>query len=246
MMISLIKGIAVVLGALACALLVFEYLASRRRNADHATLLARLKPSSDTAISTRKTADQSFEVNGSSLFRTPHLTQSLRGRVPFIARAFERRQQKQLRVACCLELPKLFEIVALGMRVGLGFDQAFGLYVRGFDSALALACRDRFEVWERGLVTRESGLRDLAKVIECREFDRFVFMVLRALDYGAPLTHLLYDLAEDARKTYRAQRQEMVAKAPVKMLLPTGALILPAMMMLVIGPMVLDITERMV
>jgi len=132
------------------------------------------------------------------------------------------------------------------MRVGLAFDQAFALYARSFSTPLALLCRERFEVWERGLITRESGLRDLATHIELKEFDRFTSLSLRALEYGAPLTHLLNNLADDARKSYRAERQTKVAKAPVKMLIPTGAFILPAMMMLVLGPIILDITGRMV
>jgi tight adherence protein C len=153
-----------------------------------------------------------------------------------------RKQQSQYRA----ELPKMFDVIALGMRVGLGFDQAFALYVRGFKTPLADQCRPRFEVWERGLISRETGLRELAAQIQLKEFDRFVTLILRALDYGAPLTNMLGDLAREARSAYRSERQEMVAKAPVKMLIPTGVLILPAMMMLVIGPIVLDITERMV
>ena len=60
------------------------------------------------------------------------------------------------------------------------------------------------------------------------------------------MTELLIDLAQEARREYRALQQEKVAKAPVKMLLPTGALILPAMLLLVMGPIVLDLMERMV
>ena len=39
---------------------------------------------------------------------------------------------------------------------------------------------------------------------------------------------------------YRARRQEQVAKAPVKMMVPTGTLILPAMLIMVLGPVLLE------
>jgi tight adherence protein C len=47
--------------------------------------------------------------------------------------------------------------------------------------------------------------------------------------------------ARDARVSYRTARQEEVAKAPVKMMIPTGVLILPAMLILVLGPVLLEL-----
>lgn len=44
---------------------------------------------------------------------------------------------------------------------------------------------------------------------------------------------------------HRAQVEERVAKAPVKMMVPTGTLILPAMLLLVLGPVLLELMEGM-
>ena len=43
----------------------------------------------------------------------------------------------------------------------------------------------------------------------------------------------------------QAQVEERVAKAPVKMMIPTGTLILPAMLLLVLGPVLLELMEGM-
>ena len=214
------------------------------RNEDMAH--AAVDPQGRRSVQGAHTRQESKNTRTRTKAHKASITSGLFSGIPFIATSLKREELKRQRAGYRAELPKLFEIIALGMRVGLGFDQAFALYVKGFATPLALQCRQQFEVWERGLITRESGLRNLAKHIGLKEFDRFVSLTLRALDYGAPLASLLGNLASDARKSYRADRQEMVAKAPVKMLLPTGALILPAMMMLVIGPIILDITERMV
>lgn len=40
-----------------------------------------------------------------------------------------------------------------------------------------------------------------------------------------------------------ARLEERVAKAPVKMMMPTGALILPAMLLLVLGPVLLELAN---
>jgi tight adherence protein C len=142
------------------------------------------------------------------------------------------------------DLPAMLEVIALGMRAGMGFDQAFELYTCRFETPLARLCKGPLEIWQRGLVSREAGMRELGQQVATPFFGRFVATVLRSLRYGAPMTRLLGDLASEARKDYRAKREALVAKAPVKMLLPTGALILPAMLLLVMGPIVLDLMER--
>ena len=50
-------------------------------------------------------------------------------------------------------------------------------------------------------------------------------------------------LAVEARAIRKAKLEERVAKAPVKMLLPVGTLILPAMLILVMGPIMLDLMK---
>ena len=264
MLLPLLKSLAVVLGAIACGLALFGFMEIRGRKANRSSILKRLhttplrtEPSHAHSLRTAPLQAGSLpaasgegkahavEQRNRQEDSMPALRAVLR-RIPFLAQRLEREEQQRMRSAYRAELPRMFEIIALGMRVGLGFDQAFALYVRGFQTSLAVLCRERFEVWECGLISRETGLRELGVYIGLKEFDRFISLVLRALDYGAPLAHLLGDLAHEARKAYRAERQEMVAKAPVKMLIPTGVFILPAMMMLVLGPIVLDITERMV
>jgi len=232
MFLSIAKSLAVILGALACSLILFEYLNVRSRKLNRSRISKHLRDPQ--------------APQGDANTHAPSIVRRLFAKVPFVSVSLRREEQQRRKALYRSELPKMFEIIALGMRVGLAFDQAFALYARSFSTPLAQQCRERFEVWERGLITREAGLRDLAAHIGLKEFDRFTSLSLRALDYGAPLTHLLYNLADDARKSYRAERQTKVAKAPVKMLIPTGAFILPAMMMLVLGPIILDITERMV
>ncbi|MDR0350917.1 MAG: type II secretion system F family protein [Coriobacteriales bacterium] len=156
-----------------------------------------------------------------------------------------RHKKRLLEVSFERDLPALLEVVALGMQAGMGFDQAFALYAERFDTPLARCCRESLDVWQKGLKSREEGMRELAERIDTQSFRHFCSSALRALRFGAPMTQLLLDLAQEARKEYRAKRQELVAKAPVKMLLPTGALILPAMLLLVMGPIMLDLMRKM-
>jgi tight adherence protein C len=166
--------------------------------------------------------------------------------IPFIGTAAKKRHAARTTRRCEAEFPRMLDILAMGMHAGLSFDAAFGLYVHRFDNELAVLCRERFEIWERGLISRSEGLEQLAASVNLPLFDRFCRTASRSIRHGIPMAPLIKEYAEQARRDYRNKQKEQVLKAPVKMLLPTGMLILPAMMMLVIGPIILDVTERMV
>lgn len=66
-----------------------------------------------------------------------------------------------------------------------------------------------------------------------------------SLRFGTSLGEVLEQSAEQARAARKAQVEERVVKAPVKMMIPTGTLILPAMLLLVLGPVLLELMEGM-
>ena len=135
----------------------------------------------------------------------------------------------------------MLEVVALGLRSGLTFDRSFGLYGSHFDNAFARSCAKAHRSWSIGLVTREEALRELAASYECRQLPHVIDGIVRSLRFGSPLTETLEDAASQSRAEFRTALEERVAKAPIKMMLPTGTLILPAMLLLVMGPILLEL-----
>lgn len=143
------------------------------------------------------------------------------------------------------DLSEMLEVVALGLRSGLSFDRGFALYGSHFDSDLARACVGAQHAWSLGLTNREDALRDLAASYDSPLFARVVESMVRSLRFGSSLAEGLESAAAEARAVHRAQVEERVAKAPVKMMVPTGTLILPAMLLLVLGPVLLELMEGM-
>ena len=92
-------------------------------------------------------------------------------------------------------------------------------------------------------MTREQALRDLAATFDSPLFARVVENVVRSLRFGSSLAESLEAAAAEARTQFRSRKQEQVAKASVKMMVPTGALMLPAMLLLVLGPVLLELME---
>ena len=111
----------------------------------------------------------------------------------------------------------------------------------GFDSLLARSCASAERQWTLGLKTREEALRNLSDSYASPLFERVVDGIVRSLHFGSSLAESLESAASEARIAYRTRKQEQVAKAPVKMMIPTGTLMLPAMLILVMGPVMLEL-----
>ena len=106
---------------------------------------------------------------------------------------------------------------------------------------MADAFRSAQRQWACGLASRPEALREVADSYASPLLARVIENIVRSLRFGATMADNLEDAAREARSGYKARRQETVAKAPVKMMVPTGVLILPAMLMLVLGPVLLEL-----
>lgn len=164
----------------------------------------------------------------------------LSGRVP---QMIARRRRKELLRACEMQLDTMADVLSMGARAGLSFDASLSLYCAKFDGALARQMHDAQLKWETGLATRERALGDCASDLGSSQLQRLVDTVLQALQKGAPLADALAKLAVDLRTQRHNAMARKVEKAPVKMLIPTGTCILPAMLILVMGPMLIQFVQ---
>ncbi len=154
---------------------------------------------------------------------------SIEGRIKWRAQETER------------HLPEMLDVVALGMRSGLSFDTSLGLYSEHFDTVLSRELASAQRQWTSGLVRRDEALRKVAASYDSAVFSRVVETIIRSIRYGSSMVQSLEGDAVEARNAYQAVREERIAKAPVKMMLPTGVLILPAMLLMILGPVLLEL-----
>lgn len=140
-------------------------------------------------------------------------------------------------------LPEMLDVIALGMRSGLSFDISLKLYSNHFASSLADDVGVAYDKWSGGLVKRDEALRDVAATYDSPVFSRAVETIIRSIRFGGSVSESLEADAAEARDAYKARREESIAKAPVKMMFPTGILILPAMLLMVMGPVLLELSN---
>ncbi len=147
-----------------------------------------------------------------------------------------------LRTQCVeRQLSQMIEVIVLGLQSGLSFDRSARLYTNYFEGGLKESFRKTQNQWEHGLLERSEALRNLAKTYESSLFSRAVESINRSLRFGSSLSESLILIAAEARSVRKTALEERIAKAPVKMLLPVGTLILPAMLILIMGPILLDL-----
>ncbi len=153
------------------------------------------------------------------------------------------RKRRQRQREAESHLSEMLEVVSLGMRSGLTFDLSFALYTEHFESSFARDCRAAHRRWISGLATRSDALVDLADYYDSDQLARTIESINRSLSLGTELSARLADIAAVAREKRKAELEEEVSKAPVKMMIPTGTLILPAMLLLVMGPVLLELAH---
>lgn len=158
-------------------------------------------------------------------------------------RGAKERDEARARGRCLDELPELIDVVALGMSAGISFDAALGIYCERYTTMLSHELSRAMRAWELGLTTRSGALHALAARLGVPAFTTFVDTATESLAFGAPLTKALGEQAQTVRRARRADVQERIEKAPVKMLVPTGTLILPAMLLAVLGPLLASLSE---
>lgn len=143
------------------------------------------------------------------------------------------------RRACCLgEMPEFLDVVTLGLSAGLSFDAALGLYCSRFGTNLAEELRGAMLSWEIGMSGRGEALSSLADELGIDALGGFATAVEEALAFGSPLAGTLERQAQAMRDEQRSQVEEEIEKVPVKMLIPLGTLIVPAMLLAIVGPLV--------
>lgn len=158
-------------------------------------------------------------------------------RLPPLRRALRSAERAARRASCLEELPVLLDVVTLGLSAGLSFDSSLELYCSRYDNELSRAFSGAMLEWRVGAATREEALSRLAGDVGVAALERFASMVGEALAFGTPLAGALERQAELLREEQRAQVEEEIERVPVKMLVPLGTLIVPAMFLAVLGPL---------
>lgn len=153
------------------------------------------------------------------------------------SRLSQRREERDRSQSATRDMPAFLDIVTLGISAGLSFDASLELYCDRYDTPLARMVSDAMLSWRMGVRGRGEALQLLAQEAGSTAMTRFSAAVSDALAFGTPLAEALERQAQVIRDEQRAQVEEEIERVPVKMLIPLGTLIVPAMLISILGPL---------
>lgn len=137
-------------------------------------------------------------------------------------------------------LPGALDLVTVCMEAGLSFDAGLAKMVEKTRGPLADGFARVLQEMQIGKPRREA-LRDLARRTQVRDLSTFVAAVAQADQMGMSLAPVMRAQADEVRTRRRQRAEEQAMKAPVKMLFPLIFCILPATMLVVLGPAVVTL-----
>jgi tight adherence protein C len=148
----------------------------------------------------------------------------------WVRRTVQKRQQ-QIQNA----LPSALDLITVCMEAGLSFDAGLAKVVEKTRGTLAEEFGRVLQEMQLGRARRES-LRELAHRVDVRDLSALVAAIVQADQMGMSLAPVLRAQADELRTRRRQRAEETAMKAPVKMLFPLILCILPATMLVVLGP----------
>ncbi len=150
----------------------------------------------------------------------------------------ERGEREGVAISQLAEVPEMLDILTLGLSAGLSFDASLALYCERFDTPLAELMDQTRLSWSMGVASRAEALDSMAGRVHASALERFASAVSESLAFGIPLTDTLVRQASAIRADHKRDVEEAIEKVPVKMLVPLGVLVVPAMLLAVLGPLV--------
>ncbi len=134
-------------------------------------------------------------------------------------------------------LPDALDMLSVCADAGLGFDQSLQRVSEYWKTPLGAEFSRVVAEISMG-VPRQTALRTLSDRTDVTELSSFVAVILQSDQLGMSITDTLHAQAKQMRIERRFRAQEQARKMPLKMLLPLLLLIFPAMLAVILGPMI--------
>jgi tight adherence protein C len=153
-----------------------------------------------------------------------------------ISRGQKRREEIQK------ALPDTLDQMTIAVEAGLGFEAAMAHVARNGRGALAEELIRTLQDIQVGQPRREA-YRALAERSPEPDLRRFLRAVIQAEQHGVSVARVLTTQAQEMRVKRRQRAEEKAMKIPVKVVFPLILTILPVLIIVVIGPGVINIID---
>jgi tight adherence protein C len=134
-------------------------------------------------------------------------------------------------------LPDVVDLLVISVQGGLGFDAAVAHVAAEADNVLTQELSRMLAEMRVGRARRDA-MRELIARTEVPELSQFVWALIQADQLGVSVVQVLVAQAKQMRVQRRQRIQQQAQAAPLKMILPLGIFIFPALCVILLGPAV--------
>lgn len=152
-----------------------------------------------------------------------------------------RERQRQIERA----LPDTLDQITVTVEAGLGFEQAMAHAGRTGEGPLADEFVRTLQDIQIG-VPRNEALDKLLDRTDVGDLRHLVVAIKQADQYGVPIAKVLRVQSKEMREKRRQRAEEQAMKLPVKIVFPVVLFILPALLIVIVGPAAIRVSESFV
>ena len=134
-------------------------------------------------------------------------------------------------------LPDALDMLSVCASAGLGFDQSLQKITEYWPTALGKEFRRVIQEMEMG-ISRSQALRNMADRLEVEDLTNFIAIIVQAEEIGMSFAEVLHSQAEQMRIMRQYRAKEIANQMPAKMIIPLAIFIFPALIAVILGPVI--------
>ncbi len=145
------------------------------------------------------------------------------------------------------ELPDILDLLLICMEAGLSFDMALYRVSKELASIAPVLSSElgRYFLEIKGGLPRKQVLTNLAERNGEKNLISVVHVLIQSASFGTDIAEAIKVYSDSLRTERKQLAEEKGAKISTKLTFPTILLILPALMLIILGPAIINLTERL-
>jgi len=143
-----------------------------------------------------------------------------------------------------LALPDALDMLTICVEAGLGFDAALAQVARNTEGPLAAEFARVLQEMQFGK-SRTEAMRAMADRCPAPGLRSFVTALIQSNELGMPVGDILREQAKEMRMRRRQRAEAEAQKVPVKITFPLILCLFPALLIVVMGPGVIEIAHTL-
>ena len=146
-----------------------------------------------------------------------------------------KRQEEALKA-----LPDAMDLLTICVEAGLGFDASMAKVAEKWDNELSKAFARAVQEMQLGKLRREA-MKNMAYSLDVPDLTSFVAAIIQADQLGVSIAKVMRIQSEQMRMKRRQRAEEKARQAPVKITIPLVFFIFPTILIVLLGPAILQI-----